>query len=189
MKEGNVIISSESVILRDAKESDLDNYVKWMNEGEWKEFDAPWEKRITDLPEEEIKVRFIELYLSEREEPRRRVIIADKNDVPIGWMNRYNKDKYENTWLVGIDICEDGYLGKGYGTECLRLWMDYLFNNSNKENIGLKTYSFNDRMMRVAEKLGLEQRGIEPDIIEWKGERLDRLFYSMDRVRWNSQKH
>ena len=189
MKEGRIISSFESVILRDAKESDIDSYMKWMNEGEWKEYDAPWEKGIRDRPDEEIKVRFMELYLSEREEPRRRVIIADEEDKPIGWINRYHKDKHENTWLIGIDICEDAYLGKGFGTESLKLWIDYLFTNSNIDNIGLKTYSFNDRMMRVAEKLGLEKREIEQDFVEWKDMKLDRVFYSIDRDKWNSQKY
>ncbi|MFW6083308.1 MAG: GNAT family N-acetyltransferase [Thermoplasmatota archaeon] len=188
MDEGKVIISSELVILRDAKETDIDNYVKWMNEGEWRNFDAPWEKRMTDIPEEEIKVRFLELYLSEREEPRRRVIIADKKNRPIGWINRYYKDKYKNTWLIGIDICEDEYLGKGYGTESLKLWIEYLFRNSKIDDIGLKTYSFNDRMIRVAEKLGMEERGVEIDFVEWKGEKFDRVFYSISRDGWKSQK-
>lgn len=189
MEECKIISSSDSVILRDAKESDIDSYVNWMNEGEWKEYDAPWEKGIMELPKEEIKVRFMELYFSEREEPRRRVIIADKSNKPIGWINRYFKDRYENTWLIGIDICEDEYLEKGYGTEGLKLWIDYLFANSQIENIGLKTYSFNDRMMRVAEKLGLEKREIEPDFVEWKDMKLDRVFYSTNRYKWNSQKH
>ncbi len=189
MEEINVIRSSDLVILRDAKESDIDNYVKWMNEGEWKEYDAPWEKRMTALPEEEVKVRFMELYLSEREEPRRRVIIADKDDKAVGWVNRYYKDKHEKTWLIGIDICEDNRLNKGLGTDALRLWIDYLFTNSNIDNIGLKTYSFNDRMMRVAEKLGLEKREIEQDFVEWKDMKLDRVFYSIKRYKWNSQKH
>ena len=188
MEEGKIIVSSDSVILRDAKESDIESYVKWMNEGEWKEFDAPWETGIMDLPDEEIKVRFMELYLNKREEPRRRVIIADKNGKPLGWMNRYFKDKYEDTWLVGIDICEDEFLNKGVGTECLRLWVGYLFRNSHIANIGLKTYSFNKRMVRVAEKLGLEKKGIEKDIVEWKGEKLDRIFYSIDREKWKIQK-
>jgi len=189
MEESKIIVSSELLILRDARESDIDSYVKWMNEGEWKEYDAPWEKGIMDLPNEEIKVRFLQLYLSEREEPRRRVIIADKNDEPIGWINRYYKDKYEDTWLIGIDICEDEYLGKGYGTECLKLWIDYLFANSQIENLGLKTYSFNDRMIRVAEKLGLEKRETESNFVEWKEMELDRVFYSIDRDKWNGQKH
>ena len=189
MEEGRIISSFESVILRDAKESDIDSYMKWMNEGEWKEYDAPWEKGIRDRPDEEIKVRFMELYLSEREEPRRRVIIADEEDKPIGWINRYHKDKHENTWLIGIDICEDTYLGKGFGTESLKLWIDYLFANSQIKNIGLKTYSFNKRMIRVAEKLGLGEREVETNFVEWMGEKFDRVFYATSRDAWMSQKH
>lgn len=189
MQKGKIISSSELAILRDAKESDINSYVKWMNEGEWKDFDAPWEKGKTNLNNEEVKVRFLELYLSEREEPRRRVIIADEDDKPIGWINRYHKDKYENTWLIGIDICEDEYIGKGYGTESLELWIGYLFRNSQIKNIGLKTYSFNKRMIRVAEKLGMEEREVEIDFVEWKGEKFDRVFYSICRDAWLSQKY
>ncbi len=188
MEEGKIIKSSETIILRDAQKSDIEDYVRWMEEGEWKEYDAPWEKRITDLPPEEIKVRFINLYLSEREEPRRRVIIATKYNKPIGWMNRYFKERYEDTWLIGIDICDDDRLNRGLGTEALRLWIDYLFTHSQIKYIGLKTYSFNKRMMRVAEKLGMDKREIESDFVKWKCKKLDRIFYSIERNRWQIQK-
>jgi RimJ/RimL family protein N-acetyltransferase len=34
---------------------------------------------------------------------------------------------------VGIDICEDAYLNRGYGTEALCLWVDHQFTDDEDD--------------------------------------------------------
>jgi RimJ/RimL family protein N-acetyltransferase len=60
---------------------------------------------------------------------------------------------------AGIDICEDDAMGHGLGSEALKLWVDYLFTNSNLHNVALETWLFNSRIMHVAEKLGFVLMG------------------------------
>jgi GNAT superfamily N-acetyltransferase len=107
-----------------------------------------------------------------------------KADKPLGWVNRYGEESFPDTWMVGIDICEDAYLNRGLGTEALGLWVGYLFSNSQVHRIGLDTWSFNRRMMRVADKLGFAYEGAEREVIHWQGEWLDAVHYGMLRSEW-----
>ena len=151
-------------------------------------FDAPWEENefSTMTPEE------IEAYRErsrargprETEFPRKMAIITTTEGKPLGWVNRYAKEEYPDVWYVGIDICEDDYLGRGFGTEALGLWIDYLFQHSDVHRIGLETWSFNPRMKRAAEKAGLVYEGTEREVREWQGQRLGFVRYGLLRRDW-----
>jgi len=204
----------EHVILREQVPADVDSYLHWFKHGEWRQWDAPWEDGIAATPEEEAKFRerFASMFEKEAPSPRRSAIIAtrdgaplmsmnrprgdpppghrcagsrrDPNGVPLGWVNRYNpKDDLED-WHVGIDICEDAYLNRGLGTEALRLWVDYLFENSDVHRISLGTWSFNERMMRVAEKAGFTCEGRRRELREWQDKWIDYIAYGVLRREW-----
>ncbi len=184
--ERGLLKRGENVFLRDAYPSEVEDYLRWMREGEWKDFDAPWEEM--DDPQEDLEKRFNRVFLEEKTEPRKRAIITSPEDKPIGWVNRYSKKKHHSVFLIGIDICEDPYLGKGLGTEALHLWIEYLFENSDIHKVGLHTYSYNKKMKRVAEKLGFKEEGIDREIVLWKGDWISRIRYGMIRQEWNKTK-
>ncbi|GAB6101540.1 GNAT family protein [Thermococcus atlanticus] len=179
-----ILARGRKVILRDGTEEDAKAYVRWMREGEWREYDAPWEEDFVSDDESRIRERFFRMYLEDRETPRSRAIIATVRDEPIGWVVRYTENEHYSVWWVGIDICEDEYLGRGYGSEALRLWIDYLFSNSGIHKIALSTYSFNGRMIKAAKKLGFKLEGVEREVIYWKGEWVDKLRFGMLRKEW-----
>ena len=116
--------------------------------------------------------------------PRKRAMIATLEGEPLGWVNRYGDKSFPEAYRVGISIGEDAYLNQGIGTEALGLWVDYLFSNSDVHRIGLDTWSFNARMMRVAEKLGFVREGAERELIQWQGEWLDLVHFGMLRREW-----
>ena len=118
--------------------------------------------------------------------PRRRATIATLEGKLLGWVNRYGDKRFSEAYRVGIDICQDAYLDQGVGTEALGLWVDYLFSNSDVHRIGLDTWSFNGRMMRVAEKLGFVREGAERELIRWQGEWLDLVHFGMLRREWEN---
>ncbi|MDH5607176.1 MAG: GNAT family N-acetyltransferase, partial [Anaerolineae bacterium] len=153
--ESNVLASGDRVILRDHLPSDVDCLIRWQTHGEWRKFDAPWEGVIKSMTPKEIvtfRKRFLESCEQELPVPRKRAIIATPENKPLGWVNHHTNERFSDVWSIGIDICEDEFIDQGIGTEALRLWIQYLFTNSNIHRIGLDTWSFNPRMMRVAEK-------------------------------------
>jgi RimJ/RimL family protein N-acetyltransferase len=183
-----IIASGKRVVLRDRLPSDVECYLRWQTRGEWRLYDAPWENE--DVPrtaeeEEAFRERFLEKCRRELSVPRRRATIARLEGEPLGWVNRYG-DKDLPAYRVGIDICEDVYLNQGIGTEALGLWVDYLFSNSDVHRIGLDTWSFNGRMMRVAEKVGFVLEGAERELMLWQGQRLDLVHFGMLREEWKA---
>jgi RimJ/RimL family protein N-acetyltransferase len=182
-----VLAEGRLVFLRDSLPSDADYYLRWRSSGEWRRFDAPWEGGLAAWMPEEPEA-FREQYRvhcqRERDYPRQGAIIATAEGKALGWVNRYAKESFPDAWYVGIDICEDDYLGRGFGTGALGLWIDYLFRHSDVHRIGLDTWSFNLRMKRVAEKLGFVYEGAERELIEWQGERLDLVHYGLLRQEW-----
>ena len=188
VSEDTILAKGKLVFLRDHLPSDVDPYLRWQFSGEWRRFDAPWEEsEFSTMTPEEIEA-FRERSLASRQKeldlPRKMAVIVSIEGKPLGWVNRYAKKDYPDVWYVGIDICEDDYLGRGFGTEALGLWIDYLFSHSDVHRIGLETWSFNPRMMRAAEKAGLVYEGAERELREWQGQRLDFVLYGLLRREW-----
>jgi len=184
-----MIAAGKKVILRGALRTDLETYVKWMKGGEWLQYDAPWENMSDFTSPKAAKERFTKRFLNDTSLPRQKAIICTKEDQNklLGWMNRYGDKRFPDAWLIGIDICEDDYLNKGFGTEAFRLWVDYLFSNSNIHRLGFATYSFNPRMMRVGEKLGFKHEGTDREVIYWQSEWLGRLHFGLLRREWEAR--
>jgi len=182
-----VIASGQRVILRDGLLSDADDYIRWMRRGEWMRFDAPWETGGQSMTDQEIRRSFSERFLHGLSVPRKRAIICKKEERALGWVNRYGDKRSPSAWSIGIDICEDDCLNKGFGTEALRLWIDYLFSNSDVHRIGFDTYSFNERMIRTGEKLGFIHEGTDRQIMFWLNEWVDRLHFGLLREDWEKR--
>lgn len=184
----HVIARGERVMLRGWLADDCDHLVRWMTQGEWRHFDAPWEDlgaAMTAEDEERRREWFLQqLEGGEGSWLNNRAAIATLDNIPLGWVNRYGQRTNPHVRFVGIDICEDAYLERGLGMEALRLWVDHLFAVSDVHKLGLETWSFNPRMIRVAEKVGFVYEGRQRHMQQWQGEWLDLLHFGMLREEW-----
>lgn len=184
----NAIATGTKALLRDAVPSDADAYVQWWTHGEWLGYDAPWETSAKTFASEEavetFKQGFAKQFIDNRHTPRTRAIIGTREGDPIGWVNSYSEERFPAATSVGIDICDDPHLNQGLGTEALQLWVNYLFENTDLHRIGLGTYSFNPRVIRVAGKAGFAQEGADREIVQWQSQWLDRIRFSMLRAEW-----
>jgi len=185
-QEYEILAKGELVLLRTHLKTDSGPYQRWQTQGEWLSLDAPWERTEEDKQQNqgEKKRKSPD---EDRSAPQKMAVIADFTNKPLGWVTRYSK---RNTfvWHVGIDICEDEFLNRGYGTEALTLWVDYLFENSNYHKIGLDTWSFNPRMMKVAEKIGFIYEGRQREMQFWQDEWLDLIHYGLLRKEWEARR-
>jgi len=115
-------------------------------------------------------------------------VIAILENIPLCWVNRYRFIDNPLIWFVGISICKDDFLNRGYGSEALTLWVNYLFAYCDYHKLCLDTWSFNPRMMKVAEKLGFIPEGCQREMQFWQGEWLDLLHYGMLREEWEARR-
>jgi RimJ/RimL family protein N-acetyltransferase len=185
------IIKGEMCHLRQCIPSDWEKYLYWHLNGEWLLYDAPWkmdESIHTPDGAERFKNVFIKRCNDDLVKPFKKAIIISTQNDPIGWVNRYSEDNNSTVWYIGIDICENRFLNKGIGTEALALWINYLFNESSIHKISLTTWSFNKRMIHVAEKIGMIQEGIDREMREWENNWIHRYHFGVLREEWSLKK-
>jgi RimJ/RimL family protein N-acetyltransferase len=78
---------------------------------------------------------------------------------PIGWGNIRDINTFHQTCELGVLIGEPEYRGRGYGSEAVRLMVDYAFTAFNIRNVLLDTNSFNHRAFRAYQKVGFREIG------------------------------
>ena len=184
-------IESDNMILRDMIKSDIEDYVRWFTvEREWESWDAPWEKENPN--EETERISWTEYYESVKDlsnDTLRWKFEIEWNGRHIGWVSSYCIDEnYE--WVgnikagqavyhaLGIDICEPDLCGKGIGTDTLRAFINYCFENGVNE-LYTQTWSGNVRMLRCAEKLGFVECDRDVGAREVDGQKYDGLTFKI----------
>lgn len=70
----------------------------------------------------------------------------------VDWKNR--------SVVVGIFIGDKNYWSKGYGTDAMKVLVDFIFDEMNINRIQLNVYSFNKRAIRSYEKVGFKVEGV-----------------------------
>ncbi len=186
-------IKFENIILRDMIASDIEDNVRWFTtQTQWMKTDAPWETEASD--EETERRGWTEYYESVKDltdDVRRWKFEIEWNGRHIGWVSSYPIDEnYE--WLgelqdgqtvhraIGIDICESGAWGRGIGTNALRAFINYFFENGVTE-LYTQTWSGNVRMLRCAEKLGFVECNRYVGIRHVEGKAYDALTFRLEK--------
>ncbi|MFJ7734502.1 GNAT family N-acetyltransferase [Lysinibacillus sp. NPDC097231] len=178
----------EKVLLRTASPADIDEiyYWKYVDEGQAaKQWNGPYisEKHLT-------KTEFLNAWTNDEElfEDVPSTLIMAVNDQFIGTVGAYWVDKNTNWLETGIVTYNSDYWNGGYGSEAYRLWIDYLFENTPLHRLGMSTWSGNERMMRVAEKLGMQLEARIRDARMVDGKYYDAIKMGILRSEWEYAK-
>lgn len=116
---------------------------------EWKRWDAPY------FPHKALSFENF-MTISEKFIAQEDFWVITIDEIVCGIVSYYYEDA-QKVWLeVGIVIHEGNNWNKGIGTRALKLWIDHLFNTLPLVRVGLTTWSGNERMIQVAEKLGMQ---------------------------------
>ncbi|USG64815.1 GNAT family N-acetyltransferase [Brevibacillus ruminantium] len=87
-------------------------------------------------------------------------MIIDKASAnPIGITSLIQLDEKNRNAECIIDLGEKEFWGKGYATEALKLLLDYAFLELNLHRVSLRVFSFNEKAIRLYEKLGFTHEG------------------------------
>ena len=113
------------IVLRDMKESDIEDYVRWFTvETEWMNWDAPWEwEETTEEAERKDWTDYYEKVKDLPPDAPRRKFEIELDGRHVGWVSRYFDLSYldnpEQFPAVGIVIAEQDARNHGVGTEKL----------------------------------------------------------------------
>lgn len=105
------------------------------------------------------------------------IVTLDK-DKFIGTVGLENYNAINRTATLGIFIGDKSYRNNGYGTEAIRLLLDYGFNYLNLNNIKLDLAGFNERALKCYKKCGFKECGRRRNCIFVNGKYYDTI--SMD---------
>lgn len=90
---------------------------------------------------------------------------------------------HRTAWL-SIGIGERTYWGQGYGYEAAALVLDFAFRELNLHRVQLTVFGYNERAIRLYEKLGFQREGVYREFMERDGERYDMYLYGILRKEW-----
>ena len=87
------------------------------------------------------------------------VIVTIEDNKMIGTVSLEDINNINRTATLGIFIGDKDYRDKGYGTEVIRLILEYGFKYMNLNNIKLDVMAFNTRALKCYEKCGFKEYG------------------------------
>lgn len=173
--------------LRDMVIADIADELKWQTEEvAWCYWDDPnqpvieWNEEMIEEERRRIIAEFHELERISRTHAFRVSLEIDTQDgVHIGSIDSYSLS--DGGRAIGIAICEPEYWGRGYGTDALTAYMNYHVQNGVTE-LYLETWTGNERMLALAQRLGFREIKRLPHVYQIKGQDYDDV-----TLRW--EKH
>ena len=90
---------------------------------------------------------------------------------------------HSEAW-VGLGIGEREFWSKGYGTDMMKLCMQYVFTELCLERLSLGLHEYNLRALRSYEKCGFRLEGRTRQDLMREGQRYDSLWMGILREEW-----
>ena len=112
-------------------------------------------------------------------------IVTTNDDLLIGNISLMNVNEIDKTAELGIFIGDKNYHSSGYGSEAIKLILNYGFNYINLNNIMLRVYSFNIGAIKAYEKCGFKTFGIWKESHYFDGEYHDEIFMNIMKDDFN----
>ena len=93
---------------------------------------------------------------------------------------------HSEAW-IGIGIGDRDFWSKGYGTDMMKLALQYAFTELNVYRVSLGLHAYNPRALRSYEKAGFRLEGTTRKDTLREGKRTDGLWMGILREEWEAQ--
>ncbi|MBE5806305.1 MAG: GNAT family N-acetyltransferase [Clostridiales bacterium] len=131
---------------------DYEKYAEWLNDFQVTDYTGRSSKILTREAEKE--------YLEKNTNVESVFAIVElETDKLLGSVGIENIDHINRSGTLGIFIGDKDYRSKGYGTEAIRLVLEYGFKYLNLKNINLDVLACNERAIKCYEKCGFKEYG------------------------------
>ncbi|MHA3065929.1 GNAT family N-acetyltransferase [Lacticaseibacillus saniviri] len=147
-------------------------------DAEWRQWNGPYFH--DELPTQAAFMANADQWVNQ---PFRWLVTAD--DTMVGMVSAYYEDGALQRWLdVGIIIYRDHLWGQHIGQRALTAWIDHLFEVVALPHIGLTTWSGNQRMMALSQRIGMREEARVRQVRYWQGHYYDSVKYGVLRDEW-----
>lgn len=150
--EKETISVTENILLRDAKISDIDDYLS-----------IPFEKELLKMYGSSLD------YRTEKSREKAEILIEEIKSNPLEWAIDYNGvfigqvnltiEKEDNKARFAIGIFNPNYWGKNIGTSVTKAIIKYGFTSLNLNKIYLRVLDYNVRAISSYKKAGFIEEG------------------------------
>ncbi len=142
----------EKVYLSPRNMEDIELYVQWLNDFHTTDYIGRSHQTISIEEERE--------YLENPMKDEISFAIVDlTKDLLIGTLSLCHINYIKRTATLGIFIGNPEYRSKGYGTEAIKLLLEYAFHYLNLNNIKLDVLEINQRAISCYKKCGFKEYG------------------------------
>ncbi|MCZ4271799.1 GNAT family protein [Maritalea porphyrae] len=175
------------IALRDLRIADLRAYRQLISpDRAFHQFNGPY----FGLPDDAEQDRYIQRLREKLEAPeqdlKKLLIIDARSDRILGEVSWYWRSKATYWMEIGILIFNQSDWSKGIGANALKLLIGQLFADRDElVRIGLTTWSGNQGMMRLAQKLGMRQEACYRKARFWQGQYYDSVSYGVLKEEWS----
>ncbi|MDM8534890.1 GNAT family protein [Clostridiaceae bacterium HSG29] len=159
----------ERLYLSPVNLDDVEKYAEWLNDLEISLYLTGTSEVYTNNKEREILESLLK-----SETDILFAIINNDNEL-IGNIGLHQIDYKNRKATFGIFIGEKDYWNNGYGTEAIKLLLNYGFYFLNLHNINLEVYSYNERAISCYKKIGFKEIGRRRESIILGGKFYDEI--------------
>ena len=162
-------ITGEHLYLSPVNADDAETYIKWMN-------DKDMAVDFSQYPCVVATKNDLKWLFEPDEGIQRYAIVLHDGDTLIGGIALQNINHLNRNAFVGIFIGEAENRGKGYGTEAVRLIVNYGFKTLNLNNISLSVNAENYAGIACYKKAGFKEYGRRRECFFKNGKYLDMIY-------------
>lgn len=146
-------LEGEKVYLSPSSMEDAEVYIRWMNDFNVTDYTG----RSHVVQNWESEKAWLEKELNQN--TYFMAIVSRETEEVIGNISLNNTDLINRTATLGIMIGEAENRSKGYGTEAIKLLLDFAFNYLNLNSVYLTYLDCNERARKCYEKVGFKEIG------------------------------
>ena len=147
-------IVGDRIYLSPMSTEDAEIFTQWLNDFDTTDY-LGRSGMITTLSGEQ---EYLENKTKNENEAKFAIVTLDgdklRGTVSLEHINLSNKDA-----ILGIFIGDKDYRNNGYGTEAIKLILDYGFNYINLHSVRLDVMAFNERAQKCYQKCGFKEYG------------------------------
>ncbi|KGX85068.1 GNAT family N-acetyltransferase [Pontibacillus litoralis] len=178
-----MLLQGDNIYLNAFKEEDIETVLEW--------YQDPTFLRLYDaLVAKPYTFKKVQEWIEETSHADNEFLFAirtKEDNTLIGFIEMDGILWNQQTGWISIGIGNSAYHNNGYGKEALQLMLSFAFQECNLHRIQLTVFEYNEKAMRLYEKLGFVREGAYREFVHRDGKRYDMLLYGLLRREWEQR--
>ena len=168
-----------NINLSKIKKEDMEYIYKWFS-------DMEFLKYYDYFPPVPLNIKEVDKIFNDYEKSNKSKVFAvriDNTTIGVAGFDDIIEENKVATLFIGLG--NESVRKKGFGSEAMKLLLEYGFENLNFHRIQLNVLEFNDSAIALYQKFGFKKEGTYREFVLRDGKRYNLLLYGLLRNEWN----